>query len=67
MGGLLVVIFLGTLLFVSGLILVSATDQRGRKYGMWMVAAGLFVYLVCWLFTPSNPHFHFDVDPDYYR
>lgn len=67
MGGLLVVIFLGTVVFVSGLILAFATDQRGRKYGMWMIAAGLFVYLLCWLFVPNNPHYHFDVDPDYYR
>lgn len=66
MGGLLVVIFLGTIIFVSGLILAFATDQRGRKWGMWMVAIGLLIYMACWAFTPNNPNFHFDVDTEFH-
>jgi hypothetical protein len=65
MGELLTVLFIGTVFFVSGLKLIFTGDDRGRKYGMWMAAIGLVVYLACWLFTPRNDNYRLWNDNTY--
>lgn len=57
MGELLTVLFIATVLFVSGLILAFAGDEKGRKPGMILIAIGLIIYLACWMFTPNNDNF----------
>lgn len=53
------VLFIGTLMLASGLILAFANYEKGRKVGMYLIAAGLFVFLVCFLFYPrNNPNYH---------
>ncbi len=58
MGDLLAVLFIGTIFFVTGMILVFSTDQRGRKYGIYLVLIGVIVYLACWAFTPNTPQYN---------
>jgi hypothetical protein len=65
MGDLLAVLFIGTIFVVSGLVLLFATDDRGRKYGIWVLLLGLLIYLAAWFFTPDSPHYHLFNDKDY--
>jgi uncharacterized membrane protein HdeD (DUF308 family) len=57
MGELLTVLFIGTCLFLPGIILAFTAKDKGRKLGLIMMAAGLFIYLVCFLFYPNNERY----------
>lgn len=58
MGELLAVLFIATVLFISGIILAFiAEDGPGRKVSVAMIIAGLILYMACWIFTPRNENF----------
>lgn len=58
MGELLAVLFIATVLFISGIILAFITEEgSGRKMSVAMIVAGLILYLACWIFTPRNDNF----------
>ena len=54
---MLTVLFIGTCLFLPGIILAFTAKDKGRKLGLIMMAAGLFIYLVCFLFYPNNDRY----------
>lgn len=63
MGDLLVLIFIGTVFFVSGFVLAFATGRvKGRKLGIVLLLIGLLIYLACWLFTPNNGRYRLFYD-----
>jgi hypothetical protein len=57
MGELLAVLFIGTVLLASGLILAFTSKESGRRIAVFMIISGLFIYLVCYLFSPNNDHY----------
>lgn len=66
MGEVLALLFIGTVFFVSGMILAFTTDDKGRKYGIILIVIGLLVYFFTWMFTPNDPRYHLR-DENIYR
>jgi len=56
MGALLVVVFIAIIFFVSGLILLFNGDEKGRKYGMFLVVVGLVLGTLCIIFQPRSEY-----------
>ncbi|MBL7692029.1 MAG: hypothetical protein JNM41_10575 [Flavipsychrobacter sp.] len=70
MGDLLAVIYIGTILVLSGLVLMFRYVNDGgssRRWGIWLLVLGLLVYLAAWFFTPDSPYYHLNYDPEKHR